>query len=204
MLRQVLYSENMRNGANLGEHAFENLRYIRSAMEGAADFTAVPGYAMMLIGLSAFLAAWLGERTPQPEAWLAIWTAEGMAASMIGMIGILWKASRSEVSLKSRPARRFALGLAPPLLAGAALTAAAARSQHYEHVPGLWLLLYGAGVTTGGMFSVKPVPAMGVAFMLIGCAALFTPPAWANYWLAAAFGGLHLGFGLYIARKHGG
>jgi hypothetical protein len=192
------------SGANLGEHAYENLRYIRSAMEGAVDFTAVPGYGLTLIGLSALVAAWLGARATQPEAWLAIWTAEGMASVLLGMISMIYKANRSQVSLMSKPARRFALGLAPPLFAGAALTAAAARAQDYGHVPGLWLLLYGAGVATGGMFSVRPVPLMGAAFMSLGCAALFTPASWSAYWLAAGFGGLHLIFGFWIARRYGG
>jgi len=30
------------------------------------------------------------------------------------------------------------------------------------------------------------------------------PWTWANAMLAVGFGGLHLGFGSYIARRHGG
>ncbi|MDX2268381.1 MAG: hypothetical protein NW208_09755 [Bryobacter sp.] len=190
--------------ANLAERAHENLLYIRSKMESASDFTAVPGYGLALIGLSALLASWLGARATQPEAWLAIWTAEGMAATFLGVISMMYKAKQSSVSLLARPARRFALGLAPPLFAGAALTAAAARAQDYSQVPAQWLLLYGAGVMTGGMFSVRPVPLMGMAFLIVGCAALFTPPAWQHVWMALGFGGLHLGFGLWIARNYGG
>ena len=186
------------------EHALDNLKYIRSAMQGATEFTAVPGYAMMLVGVSALTAAWLGAGAGTKETWLAIWTAEGMAAVLMGFIGLIWKANHSGVSLLSTPARRFGLGFAPPLLAGAVLTAAAGRAQHYTEVPGMWLLLYGAGVITGGMSSVRAVPLMGVAFMGLGAMALFTRPEWADGWLAAGFGGLHLGFGWWIARKHGG
>jgi hypothetical protein len=190
--------------ADMHQHALNNLKYIRATMEGATAFTAVPGAAIMLIGASALLAAWLAQGAVNREAWLAIWTAEGMAATLLGFIGLIWKANHCGVSLLSTPARRFGLGFAPPLLAGAALTAAAGRAQQYDSVPGLWLLLYGAGVITGGMSSVRAVPAMGVAFMLLGVCALFTPPTWANAWLAAGFGGLHLGFGAWIASKHGG
>jgi hypothetical protein len=66
------------------------------------------------------------------------------------------------------------------------------------------LLLYGAGVLAGGMFSVPVVRAVGVCFMAAGIAAALTPPEWGNVWLALGFGGLHVGFGAYIARNLGG
>ena len=34
--------------------------------------------------------------------------------------------------------------------------------------------------------------------------AILSPPDWGNVWLAAGFGGLQIGFGVYIARYHGG
>lgn len=190
--------------ADMHEHALDNLKYIRSTMENTTAFTAVPGYGMILVGLSALLAAWLGAGAKSREAWLAIWTAEGMAAILFGFIALIWKANHSGVSLLSSPARRFGLGFAPPLLAGAALTAAAAKSNHYGEVAGLWLLLYGSGVLTGGMSSVRAVLIMGLAFMGLGVFTLFSPHEYNDLCLAAGFGGLHIGFGFWIARKHGG
>jgi hypothetical protein len=67
-----------------------------------------------------------------------------------------------------------------------------------------WLLLYGAGVLTGGMFSVPVVRLMGACFMALGLLALASPADWNNVWLAAGFGGLQCVFGIYIARNHGG
>lgn len=190
--------------AGMHEHALDNIRYIRTTMESTTAFTAVPGYGMALVGLSAFFAAWLSSRATAPEAWLAIWMAEGMAAVFFGFLAMLLKAHLRNVSLLSQPARRFALGFAPPLFAGAALTAVAARSGHYEVIPGQWLLLYGAGILTGGMFSVRAVQMMGLGFLVLGTITLFVPAGWSLYLLAAGFGALHLGFGLWIARNHGG
>jgi hypothetical protein len=40
--------------------------------------------------------------------------------------------------------------------------------------------------------------------MAVGIAAIFTPHDWGNMWLAVGFGGLQIGFGIYITRYHGG
>ena len=40
--------------------------------------------------------------------------------------------------------------------------------------------------------------------MLLGAAALFAPPGVAHLLMLAGFGGLHLAFGVAIARSHGG
>jgi hypothetical protein len=71
-------------------------------------------------------------------------------------------------------------------------------------MPPAWLLLYGAGVLTGGIVSVPVVRVIGLFFMALGMAAIVTPPEWGTAWLAIGFGGLQIGFGIYIARNHGG
>ena len=59
-------------------------------------------------------------------------------------------------------------------------------------------------IITGGTFSVNVVPLMGVSFMLLGAAALFSPQNWANVYMGVGFGGLQIVFGAIIARRYGG
>lgn len=181
----------------------DNLRFIRETMEGAAYFTAVSGIGEVAVGLTALVAAWIASRQSTAWAWLQVWLWEGLVAFLLTTGAIVWKARRSGQSLFSKPGRRFALGLFPPLIAGALLTPVLFFSGNVGVLPGVWLLLYGTGVVTGGAFSVRTVPVMGLAFMAIGALALVAP-AWKDPLLAAGFGGLHVLFGLFIAWRHGG
>lgn len=182
----------------------DDLRFIRDTMERSAAFTAVSGWGYMIMGATAVGAALLAARQIPPAAWLRIWLSEGLLAIAIGLLSCTWKANRRGLPLFSGPARKVALSLSPPLLAGAFLTFVLFRAGLDSALPAAWLLLYGAGIITGGAFSVAIVPIMGICFMLLGALAVLAPPAWGNLFLAAGFGGLHIVFGFLIARRHGG
>ncbi|MBM4183418.1 MAG: hypothetical protein FJ207_04230 [Gemmatimonadetes bacterium] len=188
----------------LSDRAMDNLRFIRETMERSASFTHVSGIGGVAMGLVAVAAAWAASRTTSDGAWLSIWLGAAGASFALSAF-LMGRKSRAEgVALLSGPGRRFAWSMTPALAAGGVLTAALARGGHFGLLPGTWLLLYGASIVTGGSHSVRPVPVMGMAFMLAGVAALASPPAWGDAYMAAAFGGLHVVFGLLIWRKHGG
>jgi len=182
----------------------EHLRFIRETMEHAGRFTAVPGWGGVLMGLAALVAVPIAGAPRNSLDWLFIWLADAAVAGAIGLVAIVLKARRSGAPLVAGPAQRFARAYLPPFIAGVVLTVVFARLNLVEHLPGCWLLLYGAAVATGGAFSVSVVPIMGICFMSLGSAALFAPAEWGHLFLAAGFGGLHIGFGLLIARKYGG
>ena len=186
-------------------HAAADLRFIREAMARASEFTAVPGWGGMLMGASAVVTAAVAGRPDATGPWLSSWILDAMVASTIALAAIVVKARRSGASLApGGPAFRFALAFAPPMAAAVVLTPVFAAAGLAPRLPGCWLLLYGTAVTTGGAFSIRIVPLMGIAFMGIGVAAFVLPVAWGNWMMAAGFGGLHIIFGLIIARRYGG
>ena len=185
------------------EHAMDNLRYIRQTLERAGSFTAVPGKGGMLMGLTALAAARAASRQVSASGWLSIWTAAAVAAMIIGLVGAGIKSKRFGVPLFTGPGRKFIAGFTPAILAGAILTAVLFRAGVSGFLPGIWLLLYGAGVVSGGSASVRVVPMMGACFMFLGTVALLLP-GWNDVLLPAGFGGLHVIFGTVIAVKYGG
>jgi hypothetical protein len=182
----------------------ESLRFIRDTMERASSFTAVSGWGQVLLGTSAFPAGWLASRQPTLGRWLLVWIAEAVFAVAIATVAIARKSKAAGLPLFSGPARRFLASFSPPLVAAAILTVALYRAGLRQPIPGTWLLLYGAGVVTGGAYSVRIVPVMGAAFFLLGAATLFAPASLGDWLLCAGFGGLHIVFGALIARQHGG
>lgn len=188
----------------LSDRAMDNLRYIRETMERALPFTGISGWGEIAIGATAFIATAVAAQQATFKGWFAVWVAEGLISLLIAGWSMDRKARAVHMPLVSGPGRKVVFSLAPPLIAGALLTLVLKRAGVESAIPGTWLVLYGTGVITGGMFSVRAVPAMGVCFMLLGAVALFTPPAYANWFMAAGFGGLHVLFGAIIVRKYGG
>jgi hypothetical protein len=182
----------------------DNLRFIRETMECAASFTAVPGWGLAVVGAIAMVAAPAASRQSSAETWLGIWMADAFVSFAITAWAMNRKARSLRTPLLSGPGRKFALCFAPPLFVGALLTPALYIAGLSGLLPGVWLLSFGAGVSTGGAFSVKIVPVMGFCFMLAGAAALFAPAALGNLFMAAGFGGLNVVFGVIIARRYGG
>ena len=182
----------------------DNLRFIRSTMERAGSFTAVPGKGGIAMGLIALITAWLAHAQQDFRLWLIVWVAAAAAASFIGVVTMNRKASAAGTPLLTAPGRKFTLAFAPAILSGILITAVYAAHGNRAHMAGTWLLLYGTGVLGGGAHSIRIVQLMGALFLVLGAGALFSPEALADLWLAAGFGVAQIIFGYRIARRYGG
>jgi len=189
----------------LHARAMDNLRFIRTTMERAAGITAVSGWGIAGTGAVGAAAGLLALQAPDDASRLILWFAAAPVALAASVVGAIWKARRhDELPTLAAAARKLALAFLPPMCAGALLTLALWRTAALDVVPALWLLLYGTAVVAGGAYSVRAVPAMGVGFLALGAVAVVAPASWGDLLLLAGFGGLHLIFGPYIARRHGG
>ena len=194
----------MQEPQSLQGHAADNLRFIRDTMSRAGQFTAVPGWGGVTMGVTAIATAAIASRAAGRTEWLSWWFGDAAVAIGIAIVTMSRKARRLELPLVTAPAKRFAFAYVPPLVAGAVLTAVFVTSSLAPRLPGMWLLLYGVAIATAGTLSVRVVQITGIAFMALGAASFAAPAAYGDAFMAAGFGGLHIVFGFIIARNHGG
>ena len=190
--------------SSLHGRAMDNLAFIRNTMEAAGSFTAVSGWGMVAIGVFAIVVAITASQAPSASSSLLIWLASAILSPLLMMWAMVRKSRAAKMPLLSGPGRKFVLSFSPPMVVGALLTFVLYRAGLFQVIPGVWLLLYGTAVVAGGAFSVRVVPVMGLCFMAAGVVALFSPVSWNDWVLGAAFGGLHIVFGIPIARSYGG
>jgi hypothetical protein len=187
----------------LHDRAIDDLRFIRETMVRSGAFTAISGWGVAGMGAVA-VGAFLLARGTTPGGWVSVWIASAVVGFVVSMAATILKAKRVGEPLTQGPGRRLILGAAPALAVGGLLTLPILQTGRIELLPTVWILLYGTAVTAGGAFSVRPVPLMGLAFLVTGGATLLLPTGYENATMLAAFGGLHLIFGTWIARRHGG
>src|SRR5260370_40996225 len=138
--------------------AADHLRYIREPMERAAEFTAVPGWGGVAMGLTAIGAAWIASRQSSPRAWLTVWLVEAFVAVAIAASSAATKAHRASARLFSGPGRKFLLSFTPPIIVGGLLTFALFQAAVQAAFPGVLLLLYGTPIPPAESLSLLHFP----------------------------------------------
>ncbi len=188
---------------DLQQRAEHDLRFIRSAMARAEGMSSVSGLGGIWMGGIALAAAALAASRPTLQEQLLIWIGAAAIAAPRGAAACWRKGRRGGVFIHWDPVRRFLLCLVPAVAVAVVLTLRLWSSEP-ALIPAVWLMLYGCGVLAAGTYAVAAVVVLGAAFIVLGATSLLLDPAWSNAVLAAGFGGLHIGFGIWVYERHGG
>ena len=190
---------------SLDDRAAADLAFIRGTMERASQFSALPGWGAIAMGVVGLVAAGVAQTfVIGSQAWLTTWIVAAAAGVLVGAVALIHKASGTLTPLSRGVGRRFVLCQAPSLLVGALLSVGMVLSGQAALLPAVWLLSYGSGVTAAGALSPPVVPITGTAILLLGAVAIFAPPTWGGALMALGFGVAHLVAGTIVVRRHGG
>ena len=196
--------------------SLRDLRAIRELVERATTYTNVPGVSglingvLALAGVAATIAVCESVRVTDAMieshllALSAVWGGVLAVALISTAILARRKARRHGEPLWTTLARQVMHAFAPALGAGGLLTVVLATTGNFTLIPGVWMLAYGLGTASAGMFSVRPVRVLGWAFLLTAPLPLLVMPGLGLVWLAVSFGGYHIVAGAVIARRYGG
>jgi hypothetical protein len=200
------------------DEAQARMREIQRIMEAATLYTLLPGTAAVVGGLLVFLGCgasyWLLNslnfadivRLSRP-GWISLclmWAAIAVVSVAVNVYFTWRLAVRQQIAINPRPAQVATFALTPCVVVAAVLSLQFFvdwQSQEIRYIAPVWMLLYGTGVYTAGLFSLRAPRVLGLAFLLLGIVALFAFPDYGVLAIAASFGLLHVLFGAYILIK---
>lgn len=192
--------------------AAENLQTIRTLMERSALYRRALAPVMMLAGGVGVAAGIVGGLTQcdSPRRFILFWFAVAAATLTGAFVVIRRQALRDQEPFWSPPTRRVAQAVLPALfiglMAGLVLMIAGAGFRLTWALVPLWLALHGAALHAAGFFMPRGIKVLGWAFIAAGTLILLPILAWPEqmefrftHWvMGAAFGGLHLAYGIYL------
>ena len=190
----------------LSERAAGNLDYIRETIRQTRTVSSLSGTGLIVMGVIGCLASGMTMAlwaNPADSAALALWQFAALAAAATGAASIAIRVRRRAEAFWTQAGRRFVLCLAPSIAVGALLTVVLSGSSHAAHLPGIWLLSYGAGVLAASTYASLLLTVMGCLFLFLGAAALLLTNLAAPA-LLVGFGFAHVAFGILLLRAEAG
>jgi hypothetical protein len=202
------------------DEAQARMQEIQRIMERATLFTLLPGTPAVaggLLVLAGCAASYAMFRSVDFADMLHLsFAAQGGFCVMwfaIGVIGVLLEvilttraAKRYQLAPIDRPARVAAFSLTPSVVVAMVLTVKflmplEPRPEEIRYIVPVWMMLYGTGVYTAGLFSIRPPRILGLTFIAMGVVALLCFPEYGVVSAVLSFGLLHIVFGLYVLQK---
>ena len=202
------------------DEAQARMREIQRIMERATLWTLLPGLpaviggCLVLVGCavswgmfrSLDFAALVTMSFNAQAAFCVMWFAIGVLAVLVEVVLTAQAATRQGLQPTVRSARLAAFSMTPSVVVAMVLTvkflaAPEPRPDEIRYIVPIWMMLYGSGVYTAGLFSIRPPRILGVIFIVTGVCALLAFPQYGVVTAALSFGLLHIAFGLYIMRR---
>ena len=197
--------------------AEEHLRVIRQAMERSTRHSTLSGLSGVMVGLIALAGCFLTQTVVREAAWplsrylfVGLWSLVFLLSLLVDYIFTKRRAARVGKTARSPLGRHLLRAAAPGFLA--ALVFSYFYLLHpdpkagYLYLYGIWMLCYAVSLLGVGMFSVREVSVLGWAFLAAGAVTLMLPQGLsviAALMMALTFGGLHIGYGVWMGRKYG-
>lgn len=202
------------------DEAQARMQEIQRIMERATLFTLLPGMPAIVGGLLVWAACAVSYATLRSLDFAALiaLAPAGQAAlcgmwCLVGVIGVLTEviatsraAAKQQLAPTDRPMRVAAFSLTPSVIVALVLTlkflvSPEPRAEEIRYLVPIWMMLYGTGVYTAGLFSVRPPRVLGLTFLALGIVALLCFPEYGVLSAAPSFGLLHIVFGIYILQQ---
>jgi hypothetical protein len=202
------------------DEAQARMQEIQRIMERATLWTLLPGTAAVLGGVIVLIgcavsygmfrsldfADIIGMSLSGQIAFCVMWFAIGVTGLILEGAFTAVAAKRQGLSLTVRSARLAMFSMTPSVVVAMVLTVkflmpAEPLADEVRYIAPIWMMLYGTGVYTAGLFSIRPPRVLGIVFIAMGIVALLWFQDFGVVSAAISFGLLHIVFGLYILRK---
>ena len=193
---------------------------IQRIMERATLWTLLPGTAAVVGGILVLIgcgvsywmirsidfAAMLEIPIRQQVIFCVMWFVIAVAGVLLETILTARTAKKQGMSPTMRSARVATFSLTPPVVVAMVLTVkflipTEPRPEEIQYIVPVWMMLYGTGVYTAGLFSIRAPRVLGMMFLALGIVALMAFQEYGVVTAALSFGLLHVGFGFYILNK---
>lgn len=210
------------------DEAQVRMQEIQRIMERATLWTILPGTSAIIGGLMVLvgcLVSFFLFRSVDNPSFTAIDFASLLDLSLNAQIAfcVMWfligvggviaeihfaqlQAKRQGISPTGRSAKLAFFSLTPGVVIAMVLTVkflspAMLRAQEVQYIAPVWMMLYGTGVYTAGLFSIRAPRTLGMVFIAAGVASITFFQQYGVITAALSFGLLHIVFGLYVISK---
>lgn len=196
--------------------AQQHLEVIRTLMERSAVYRRALAPTTLLAGSVGTAAAAIGwfVGVDSSRGFGCFWMVVALVAAAGALAVMRRQALHDAEPFWSPPARRVVRAMLPPLVVGGVagvmmVLPAWREALHVWWLPPIWMILYGCALHAAGFFMPRGIRWLGWLYVLLGCLLL----AWVNVQgkaagmpdlrhahavMGAAFGMLHLAYGIYL------